>query len=91
MTYRYSVLENRDCGKIDKLNKLTNKDTFWEDVRKLTKNVTNDHSIHRWECLADMRWNELITGCEDVRTEIDYGKPIRYFDRKTGKEVFAVE
>ena len=78
MTYRYSVLENRDCGKIDKLN-------------KLTKNVTSDHSIHRWECLADMRWNELITGCEDVRTEIDYGKPIRYFDRKTGKEVFAVE
>ena len=38
-----------------------------------------------------MRWHELITGCEDVRTEIDYGKPIRYFDRKTGKEVYAVE
>lgn len=89
MTYKYNTLENRDCSKIDKLNKLTNKETFWDDVRKLTRNVTSDHSIHRWQCLAEKRFNEIITGREDVRTEFDYGKPIRYFDRMTGKEIFV--
>ena len=89
MTYRFSVLESRDYVKVDKLNKLTNKETFWDDVRKLTRNVTSDHSINRWECLSDIRYAELITGCEDVRMEVDYGKPIRYFNRKTGEEVFA--
>lgn len=90
MTYKICALENRDCSKIDKLNKLTNKETFWDDVRKLTRSVTSDHSIHRWQCLAEKRFDELITGCEDVRTEIEYGKPTRYFDRATGNEVFAV-
>lgn len=52
-------MEVRDYSRIDKLNKLTNKETFWDDVRKLTKRVTSDHSIGRWQCLAEMRWNEL--------------------------------
>ena len=58
MTYNRAI-EKRDYSKIDKLNNLTNKETFWDDVRKFTKNVTSDHSINRWECLAEYRWNEL--------------------------------
>jgi hypothetical protein len=53
------AIEVRDISKIDKLNKLTNKETFFDDVRKLTKRVTSDHSIGRWQCLAEYRWSEL--------------------------------
>ena len=59
MTYDYA-LENRDIAKIEKLNKLTNPHTFWNEVRKLTKNVTSDHSIGRWQCLAEIRYRELM-------------------------------
>lgn len=59
MTYAHAI-EVRDYGKIDKLNKLTNINTFWDDVRKLTKNVTSDHSIGRWQCLSEIRYNELL-------------------------------
>lgn len=58
MTYDYAI-ENRDIAKIDKLNALTNIQTYWDDVRKLTRNVTSDHSIKRWQCLADARYTEL--------------------------------
>ena len=58
MTYLVAI-ERRDYSKIDKLNSLTNKETFWDDVRKLTKAVTSDHAIGRWQCLADQRYNEL--------------------------------
>lgn len=89
MTSSYFAMEKNDINKIEKLNQLTDKETFWDDVRKMTKKVTSDHSIGRWQCLADCRYNELITGCENVRTKIEYGKPIRYFNPKTGEEVFA--
>lgn len=58
MTYAYAI-EKRDISKIDKLNKLNNIETYWDDVRKLTRNITSDHSIKRWQCLADARFNEL--------------------------------
>jgi hypothetical protein len=90
MTYNYYIMERNDIKKIDKLNQLKNKETFWDDVRKLTKRVTSDRSISRWQCLAEVRYSELITGCEDVRMEIEYGKPTRYFSFKTGEEVFAL-
>lgn len=64
MTYKYA-LEKRDYSKIDKLNKLTNKETFWDDVRKLTKYVASDHAIRRWQGLAEIRWNELIAHTEE--------------------------
>lgn len=44
MTYKYAF-EKRDISRIDKLNKLTNTNTFWEDVRKLCRGVTSDHAI----------------------------------------------
>ena len=59
-----AVWEARDYGRIEKLLKLTNPDTFWDDVRKLVKNVRSDHTIHRWEILAGLRYKEL-TGGED--------------------------
>lgn len=58
MNYNRTV-EKRDIPKIDKLNTLTNKETFWDDVRKFTKNVNSCHSISRWQCLAKYRWGEL--------------------------------
>lgn len=53
------AIEKRDFAKIDKLNTLVNKETFWDDVRKFTKSVTSDHAIRRWECLAEFRYNEI--------------------------------
>ena len=51
------------------------------------------HGIKSWQALADQRYAELITGCEDVRRDIDYvdGKfHERYFDTN-GNEVFVTE
>ena len=58
MNFRY-VIEAGDIRKIEKLNALTNKETFWNDVRKLCSRVTSDHSIHRWQCLSEIRYGEL--------------------------------
>ena len=41
------AIYNSDYRKIEKLNKLNNIDTFWDDVRKLTKKVYSDFSIGR--------------------------------------------
>lgn len=49
-------------SRIDKLNTLTNVNTFYDDVRKITRNVKSDHAIKRWQCLADVRFNELTQG-----------------------------
>ena len=59
MTYDYA-LEKRDISRIDKLNGRKDSNTFWNDVRKLCKNITSDHGINRWEHLAEVRYNELI-------------------------------
>lgn len=61
MNYSYA-LEKRDVSRIDKLNTLTNVNTFYDDVRKITRNVKSDHAIKRWQCLADVRFNELTQG-----------------------------
>lgn len=61
-----------EISKAEKLNKLANINTFWDDVRKFTKKVTSDRGIHEWQRLAEIRFDELMTKCEDVRTEIDY-------------------
>lgn len=58
MTYDVAI-EQRDISKIDKLNKLKNLETFWTDACKLTRAVKSDRAIHRWQCLAEIRFNEL--------------------------------
>ena len=79
----------------DKLNTLTNINTFWDDVRKFTKNVHSDRSLTLWQAWSEIRFDELRTGCEDVRTEFDYddnGKLItRYYTNDYRKEVFIKE
>ena len=58
MKYDY-ILEKMDIKRIDRLNKLKNLDTFWDDVRKLTKRVSSDHSLSHWQGLAEIREKEL--------------------------------
>ena len=58
MNYNFAI-EKHDYSRIDKLNKLTNKETFWDDVRRLTRYITSDHAIGRWQCLAENRYKEL--------------------------------
>jgi len=59
MKYYDNVVELSDIKKIDKLNELKNWRTFHDDVRRLTKRVYSDHSIRRWACLSEIRYNEL--------------------------------
>ncbi len=56
---RKYATEARDVSRIEKLWSLTSKDTFYEDVRKLTKRITSDHGIKRWQILADIRAKEM--------------------------------
>ena len=60
MDYKYCAMENRDYSRIEKLNKLNNLETFWDDVRRLTSRVHSDHSIGRWQCLSEIREQELM-------------------------------
>jgi|GEM_PF-3299349 hypothetical protein len=53
-------IEKHDIKRIDKLERLTNPITFWNDVRKLVKNVQSARALHRWQCLADQRYSELL-------------------------------
>ena len=53
------ALEKRDYNRISKLNTLTDSQTFWQDVRKMTKHVESDHAIRAWQRLAEQRYNEL--------------------------------
>lgn len=46
MKYKY-MLEEHDYSQIDKLNKLNDVNTFWDNVRKLIFRVTSDYSIKR--------------------------------------------
>lgn len=72
MDYYYCALESLDYGRIDKLNKLKNAKTFYDDVRKYTKNIVSDHAIGRWQCLAEVRKKELDTGMEKYISRICY-------------------
>ena len=58
MTYDFAM-ETRDYGKIDKLNKLEDPETFWDDVRRLTRQVKSDHGLRRWEILSEIRYREI--------------------------------
>jgi hypothetical protein len=51
----------QEAKRIEKLQKLTDIKTFWDDVRKLTKHVTSDHALNQWQILAELRYEELKT------------------------------
>lgn len=79
----------------EKLNALTDVKSFWDDVRKMTAKVKSDRTLSTWTAWADIRYDELRTGCEDVRTEFEYddnGKVItRYYTYDYQTEVFIKE
>lgn len=60
MTYEYAM-NKHDLKRIDKLNQLTNKETFWNDVRKMVKNVHSDSALRHWQCFAEIRYAELTS------------------------------
>ena len=63
------ALEKRDYARIDKLNALTDINTYWGDVKEITKGVRGDHSLERWGILTGIRYNELVRqsiGNDDV-------------------------
>lgn len=52
------AIEKRDFNKMDKIiNGIEKgeikKENFYEEIRKLTKNVYSDHSIGRWQCISE--------------------------------------
>jgi hypothetical protein len=57
--------DRHDYGRVDKIiavflsGKMT-KENYWDCIRKLTKNVTSDHSLHSWQCLAECAENQLF-------------------------------
>lgn len=59
MDYSYAI-EKHDFSRIDKLNKITDTYLFFSTVRRFCKNVTSDHAIKRWQCLAEIRFAELL-------------------------------
>lgn len=82
MTYNRATTKS-DITKIDKLNGLKDINTFYDDVRRITKNVHSDRAIRAWERLSEQRYDELLTGIEDVRTDFEMvnGKFIKkYYD-----------
>lgn len=59
MEKNYSrAIEKRDFAKIDKIYEIlkdetTTKSNYWDRIRKHTKKVKSDHSLSRWQCLAE--------------------------------------
>ena len=69
---------------------MTNIDTFWDDVRKLTKNISSDHTIRLWQGLAEIRYEELEK--ESKRPKTRFQKEIsgelgEYWQQSARKEV----
>lgn len=74
MTKRLETMTKAERTIAEKLNALTDVETFWNDVRKLTAKIRSDKSLSMWQRLAEIRCDELRTGCEDVRAEYDYDR-----------------
>lgn len=74
MTKRLETMTAKERRIAEKLNTLTDVETFWNDVRKLTAKIRSDKSLAIWQSLAEIRCDELRTGCEDVRAEYDYDR-----------------
>lgn len=91
MTKRLETMTEKEKRIAEKLNALTDVETFWEDVRKLTAKIRSDKSLSIWKSLAEIRCDELRTGCEDVRAEYDYDRMgrvvVTYYTYDYSKEI----
>lgn len=63
MDYKYAG-SYIDIKRIDKLNKLTDPNSFWKEIDKLTKNLVSLSAINSWNYLARIRYKELIEETE---------------------------
>ena len=54
--YAYNKTEEKI---IKKLNSLNNPETFFNDVRRFTRQITTDHNIKTWERFSEIRYNEI--------------------------------
>lgn len=82
------AIEYHDYKRIEKLEKLNNIETFWDDVGELTKRVTGDHAIRRWEILAEKRYKilERETATNTIQIpENDLTKIITNFEKILNK------
>lgn len=66
--------ERSDIGRIEKLNRLTDISTFWDDVRKFTKHVHHDCTLGKWYRLAEVRYYELLAEYDDKIAEEELDK-----------------
>jgi len=68
MEFNDVVMEYNDISKVRRLNELKNPITFWDDVRKMTKNTKSDHGIKRWQILSEIRYEEIL---KDLKKEFE--------------------
>ena len=54
------VIEKADYNRIKKLRTLTNLNTFYDDLRRLLRGCKSDHSIKRYQILAEARRGEIM-------------------------------
>lgn len=91
MTKRLETMTATEKRIAEKLNTLTDVSTFWDDVRKLMAKIRSDKSLSIWQSLAEIRCDELRTGCEDVRAEYDYDRMgrvvVTYYTYDYSKEI----
>ena len=85
MDFYSNVIEKRDISKIQKLNKITSLNGYWDEVRKLTKGVSSDHSIHRWQCLAEIRYEELKAQEQELQKQTNPERPGNALDKLNQK------
>lgn len=71
----YPIMYKSDIKIVDKLQTLTNIETFWDDVRRLTKRIHSDRYLRHWQAYAEIRFNILMKGRTDYdKTSIDTEK-----------------
>lgn len=74
MDYRYAS-NYTEIKRIDRLNKMTNPETLFSEVNKITKNMVSITAINSWHQLARIRYLEL-TKDNGSGIEFDF-EPIR--------------
>lgn len=54
---------------MEKLNNLTDLNTYWDDVRELCNPYPDDHTLKKWERLSEHRYQELLKENYDTLTD----------------------
>lgn len=62
VTLEQCIFEKADIARVEKLRSIKSPVGYYDNVRKFTKRVCSDHSIHRWQHLAEIREKEIENG-----------------------------